>query len=135
MKDSLHAAIDIVEAQASLRPMTEEEIVSLLVGLSASLEGSRGEPATGNPVAKPTSGIREKSVICLECGARYRVLSGKHLALHGMTADEYREKWGIKKGLALVAKELVRQRRKKMNEMKLWEKREVYRKIRGEFPS
>ena len=43
--------------------------------------------------------------------------------MHGLDADTYREKWGIKKNTPLVCKELQRERRKKMKEMKLWEKR------------
>jgi predicted transcriptional regulator len=130
MKDSLRAAIELVEAQASLRHMTEEEIVSLLLGLAASLEMWNDEIGQEKQAPDPSKSIREKSVTCLECGARYRVISGKHLALHGMTADEYREKWGLKNKLPLMAKELTRKRRKKMLEMKLWERKEIHRKIR-----
>lgn len=43
--------------------------------------------------------------------------------MHGLSTEEYREKWGYKKGASLVAKSLARDRRKKMQEMKLWEKR------------
>jgi predicted transcriptional regulator len=50
-------------------------------------------------------------------------LTRKHLAQHGLTPDEYRAKHGMKKGTALAAKSLVRERRKKMKDMKLWERR------------
>ena len=67
--------------------------------------------------------IRERSVQCLECGKKFKVLTKRHLAQHGLTAKEYREKYGYKKGISLISKGLARERRTKMRELKLWEKR------------
>ena len=53
----------------------------------------------------------------------FKIITAKHLALHGLDADAYREKWGLKKGTPLARKALVRARRKKMKEMQLWERR------------
>ncbi|MDR2744778.1 MAG: MucR family transcriptional regulator, partial [Desulfovibrio sp.] len=82
MKDSLRAALDLVEAQASLRHMTEEDIVSLLAGLSASLEstsleGTGDVPAAEKQHARQT-GVRLNSVVCLECAEKFKVLSARH---------------------------------------------------------
>ena len=65
----------------------------------------------------------EKSIICMECEKSFKVLTKRHLGTHGLTPESYREKWGYKKGTSLVAKSLARDRRKKMQDMKLWEKR------------
>ena len=67
--------------------------------------------------------VKERSVTCLECGKNFKVLTKRHLATHGISAEDYRQKWGLKKGTALVCKALQRERRKKMNDMKLWERR------------
>ena len=72
--------------------------------------------------------IKEKSIVCLECGKTFKVITKKHLALHGLDAVSYREKWGLKKGTLLTCKELQRARRQKMKDMKLWEKRALARK-------
>ena len=48
---------------------------------------------------------------------------GQLLAGHGLEPAAYREKWGLKKDTPLVSKGLQRERRKKMKDMKLWEKR------------
>ncbi|MDR1126470.1 MAG: MucR family transcriptional regulator, partial [Deltaproteobacteria bacterium] len=70
--------------------------------------------------------IKEKSITCLECGRTFKLLSGIHLKkAHDLTPVQYREKYGYKKGTPLVCKSLQRERRKKMKEMKLWEKRGV----------
>ena len=127
MEEYLTKALEIVKAQASVRNMTEEEITSMVqklaVGIreiSERLEG--GGEAT--PAVDPKKAIREKSIICLESGKAFKVITKRHLAKFGLTPDEYREKWGYPKNLPLVCKSLQRQRRKKMKDMKLWERRE-----------
>jgi predicted transcriptional regulator len=126
MDDYLKEALDIVKAQASVRNMTEEEIVSMVKSLSDGIRGlgeSEGQAEAQTPAVDPKKAIREKSVICLESGKAFKILTKKHLAKFGLTPDEYREKWGYPKKMPLVCKSLQRERRKKMKEMKLWEKR------------
>ena len=126
MVDSLKQVIEIVKAQASVRNMNEEEITSMIKALAGSIRGvAEGVAPTVEtaPVIDPKNAIREKSVICCECGKSFKVLTKRHLASHGLTPEQYREKYGYKKGTSLVAKSLARSRRKTMQDMKLWEKR------------
>lgn len=128
MEDHLKEALEIVKAQASVRTMTEEEITSMVQTLASGIkkisEGmlDNGSPEQTPPV-DPKKAIREKSIICLESGKSFKVLTKRHLAKYGLTPDEYREKWGYAKKTPLVCKSLQRERRKKMKEMRLWEKR------------
>lgn len=47
------------------------------------------------------------TIECLECGKHFRMITGKHLQLkHGMTQDEYRERWGLPKTLGLATADL-----------------------------
>ena len=107
--------------------MSEEEITSMVKNLSHHLRNleelpiEQDEPAPLN--ISPAKSIKEKTITCLECGKSFKIITKKHLAAHGLDADSYREKWGMKKTIPLVCKELQRERRKKMREMKLWEKR------------
>jgi len=129
MDSYITAALDIVKAQAKVRTMTEGEITSMVTHLAAgiraieSLDG--GSPSEGGPVMSPDAkkAIRERSITCLESGKSFKVITRKHLAKFGLTPDEYREKWGYPKGMPLVCKGLQRERRKKMREMRLWERR------------
>jgi len=128
MDDYLKEALEIVKAQASARPMTEEEIITLVKRLAADLKGlADNEPLSDSPAVDntidPRKSIKEKSVVCLECGKTFRILTRRHLATHNLDPVSYREKWGLKKDTPLVSKGLQRERRKKMNDMKLWEKR------------
>ncbi len=126
MEDYLKQAIEIVKAQASVRNMNEEEITSMIKALAGSIRGvDEGDALvveTG-PSIDPKNAIREKSVLCCECGKSFKVLTKRHLTTHGLTPEQYREKYGYKNGTSLVAKSLARSRRKTMQDMKLWEKR------------
>ena len=125
MDDFVKAALEIVKAQASVRTMTEEEMVSMTRSLTASLKGINAGEAVAEEAAvcDPGKSIKEKSISCCVCGKSFKIITRKHLASHGLDADAYREKFGFKKNLPLVCKSLQRMRRKKMAEMKLWTKR------------
>lgn len=127
MDDYLKQALEIVKAQASVRIMSEEEITSMVKNLSHHLRNLEELPVEQEEPAalsiSPAKSIKEKTITCLECGKSFKIITKKHLMTHNLDADSYREKWGIKKTTPLVCKELQRERRKKMREMKLWEKR------------
>jgi predicted transcriptional regulator len=131
MESYVQEALDIVKAQASVRNMSEDEITSMVQRLSQQLkdlleersEEDKSEQKQQEPAVDPKKAIREKSVICLECGKTFKVLTKRHLSTHGLTPAEYKQKWGYKKGTALIAKSLARERRKKMQEMQLWKRR------------
>ncbi len=132
MDDFLKEALEIVKAQASVRTMTEEEITSMVRRLADDIReivgggvpvGGAAETEGNAPAVDPKKAVRERSIICLESGKSFKILTKKHLAKFGLTPDSYREKWGYPRNMPLVCKELQRERRKKMKEMKLWEKR------------
>ncbi|WP_027178953.1 MucR family transcriptional regulator [Maridesulfovibrio bastinii] len=126
MEDYIKEALEIVKAQASVRTMTEEEMTSMVRKLSSGIQAiadNQNMPSETEPACDPKKSIKEKSIVCCECGKSFKIITKKHLASHGLTADEYREKFGLKKKTPLVCKSLQRERRKKMKEMKLWTKR------------
>ncbi len=129
MEDQLKQALEIVKAQASVRNMTEEEINSMIISVTKGIQTAMNEQqeaeAQEEPAVDPKKSIRERSVVCLECGKQFKVLTKKHLAKHDLTPEEYKAKWGFKKSTSLVCKALARDRRKKMQEMQLWKKREI----------
>ena len=127
MDEYLKEAPEIVKGQASVRNSTEEEIISMVEklakGISSISEGSEDGAEAQDPAVDPKKAIREKSIVCLECGKSFKVLTKRHLATHNLTPAEYKEKWGYTKKTSLVCKGLARERRKKMADMKLWERR------------
>lgn len=126
MDDYLKEALEIVKAQASVRTMTEEEIISMVQKLAhgiANISDDVVDADCESPAVDPKKAIREKSIVCLECGKSFKVLTKRHLATHDLVPADYKEKWGYPKKTSLVCKSLARERRKKMGEMKLWERR------------
>lgn len=128
MEEYLKQALEIVKAQASVRTMTEEEISSMVQKIASAIrQMSDGEPVEEAQPEAPrmdaSKALKEKSITCLECGKSFKILTRKHLLSHGLTPEEYRDKYGFKKDMPLVCKSLQRERRKKMKDMKLWEKR------------
>ena len=136
-QDAFEYALRMVVAQAKTRPMNVDEIIALMKDLTSSftdlIEGrteksmeaqTESEPEVITPVMDPRKSIKERTVTCLVCGKQFKVLTAKHLALHGFdSADEYCGHFGLKKGTPLVCKSLLKMRKDKMNSMKLWERR------------
>ena len=127
MDEFLKEALELVKAQASVRVMGEDEIMAMVQKLSRDLRSiDEGEAVAEGAEADPSEAkkaIKEKTISCMECGRSFKIITKKHLALHGLTPAEYREKWGYKRNTALACKSLQRERRRNMQEMKLWERR------------
>ena len=127
MDEFLKEALELVKAQASVRVMGEDEIMAMVQKLSKDLRAiDEGETVAESAESDPSEAkkaIKEKTVSCMECGRTFKIITKKHLALHGLTPAEYREKWGYKRNTPLACKALQRERRRNMQEMKLWERR------------
>lgn len=123
----LEQAMEMVKAQAGVKQMTPAEIVEMTKevaeGLNDYVSGTEEvESEIQEPVIEPKRAIRLNHIICVECGAKFKILSKKHLESHGLTPDEYREKWGYKKGTSLVCKSVTQKRREKIASTKIWTK-------------
>ena len=126
MDDYLKEALEIVKAQASVRTMTVEEISGMVKKLAdgiSAIKSESGGMSDGDKAIDPQKAIKEKSVTCCVCGKAFKLITKKHLSTHGLTVEAYREQCGYKKGTPLACKALQRARRKKMQDMKLWERR------------
>ena len=79
MEDYLKHALEIVKAQASVRVMEEDAIISMVRAVAASLKQLEEEPEAvveeRVPVMEPSKSIKEKSVTCLECGKTFKIIT------------------------------------------------------------
>ena len=123
--DAFVQALSITRAQAGVRSMTAQEIVQYAKEVAQGIRQMQGGASMGaaEPACSPKDAVRETSVVCLECGAKFKMLTKRHLAEHGLTPAEYKAKWGLKKGASLACKSLQRMRRQKMQDMQLWTRR------------
>lgn len=135
-KSLVEMASEIVTAQASHTPMTPEEIsdvvrrvFDVLQNLQ-SIEAGHGDgiQSASPERMNPMDSIQRNRVICLVCGKEFKLLSNRHLALHGTTSREYKLKYGLPLRQALSAKSLTLTRRKIAKEKGLGAKLVAYRR-------
>ncbi len=62
--------------------------------------------------ANPKNSIKKDTIICLECGGRFKTLTIRHLRTHGLDRDGYAEKWGLGDGKSLTSRDYSEQRKK-----------------------
>ncbi len=120
-KSLVEMAAEIVTAQASHSRLSPEEIADSLRSVFQTLkdiqQASHGSEPEETVFKDPQSSIQRTQVICLECGKAFKLLSNRHLALHGLTPREYKHKHGIRMTQALSARTLSAKRRKLAKEL------------------
>ena len=89
------------------------ELPALIASVSQSL-GSLGEalaaPASRTPAVSIRSSATAATITCLDCGHKGQMLK-RHLSVsHGLSADEYRTRWGLKPDYPLVARNYAARR-------------------------
>jgi hypothetical protein len=58
--------------------------------------------------ADPRQAVQQDAICCLVCGGAYRQLTNTHLRNHGLTADEYKRRFGYNRGRPLMCRALCR---------------------------
>lgn len=129
MERLLDIAAEIVQAQASVEPMSTRQIrLSLIETFSALqriqmtkekglfLDSSAARKARAKEThagkKEPRESIQNDNIVCLECGSEMRQLTAKHLTSHNLTPREYKQKWGFSLQQPLSAKSLTKARSK-----------------------
>ena len=124
----LKLTAQIVSSHASMSELTPKELVEEIkevYNLLAALEPEVAAPAAAAPeeakkaevVKKPSVPldeiVKEKYVICLECGKKMRTLKAHLRKTHHLLPAEYFRRYGLDpKKYPLVCKEYSEQRRK-----------------------
>lgn len=124
--EAMIQALAITKAQAGVRSMSAEEIVTYINDLVRAIRSTldknteddgQAEEKVDTEGLDPRKSIRENSVTCLECGQKFKMITKRHLRIHNLTPEEYKEKWGFRKNSSLACKSLQRMRRQKMKDM------------------
>ena len=126
----LKLTAQIVISHASMSELTPAELVEEIkdiYSLLASLEGGEAAAEAAPGVAEKAKGaevvkkppvplneiVKEKYVLCLECGKKMRTLKAHLRKAHHLTPAEYFRRYGLEpKKYPLVCKEYSEQRRK-----------------------
>lgn len=103
----LEHVADIVSAHVSHNSVSAKALTGLIQSVYASLAalGQAPEPVpeTLTPAVSVRASVKPDAVICLECGAKMKMLK-RHLGTdHGMTPAEYRARWNLPADYPMVA--------------------------------
>ncbi len=85
-----------------------------LPALIGSLHEAVAKMESGEEIREPAvpidKSVKRNEIICLECGKGQKTLK-RHLSSgHGVTAEEYRARWGLGRDYPLVAPNYAKQR-------------------------
>jgi predicted transcriptional regulator len=98
---------EIVSAYVGNNALSREELASLIINVhDALLKASKPpepEPAPQDPAVPIRSSVKPDFIVCLEDGRRFKSLKRHLNSDHGMTPDEYRAKWSLKRDYPMVA--------------------------------
>ena len=106
---------DIVSAHVGNNSVSQAEIGNLittvyqsLLSLSAPVVAVAEAPT---PAVSIRSSIKHEHIVCLDCGAKMKMLK-RHLSTdHNLTPEGYRARWGLNQDYPLVAPAYAERRR------------------------
>jgi len=123
---------DIVAAHVSNNSVAVNDLPTLIQNVHSALTGisSSGSAPEAKPEPKVSirSSVKPDYIVCLEDGKKQKMLKRHLMTNHGMTPDEYRQKWGLAGDYPMVAPNYAEQRRTLAKSIGLGTKR---RKTRG----
>jgi predicted transcriptional regulator len=123
---------DIVAAHVSNNSVAVNDLPTLIQNVHAALTGisSNGSAPEAKPEPKVSvrASVKPDYIVCLEDGKKQKMLKRHLMTNHGMTPDEYRQKWGLAADYPMVAPNYAEQRRTLAKSIGLGTKR---RKTRG----
>ena len=101
-----HLTAKIVESYVRHHRLVPDQLADLITSVYRAI-GQVGQPPEPEEVLTPAVSVRRSVqrdyVICLDCGYRGKTLT-RHIATrHGLSADEYRQRWGLRSSHRLTA--------------------------------
>jgi len=115
LNNHVELTADIVSAYVSNNPVPASELGNLIaevhLALNSLAEGPAEKPAEPQTPAVPVRrSITPEFLICLEDGQKFKSLKRHLSAVHGMTPQQYREKWNLPHDYPMTAPEYSRAR-------------------------
>ena len=98
---------EIVAAHVSNNSVSVDEMTALISNVYSALTNLEGEGAQiedrPDPVVSVRASVKKDHIVCLDCGKKMKVLKRHLSAEHGMTPNEYRQRWDLGPDYPMVA--------------------------------
>jgi MucR family transcriptional regulator, transcriptional regulator of exopolysaccharide biosynthesis len=106
--DLIEVAADIVSAYVSNNTVPAANLPALIADVHRALSNTQmgqqqPEPEPLTPAVNPKRSVFPDYIICLEDGKKFKSLKRHLRAQYGLSANEYRERWGLAADYPMVA--------------------------------
>jgi len=105
---------DIVTAHVANNNVEVEALPALIENVYGALSGlgkTAAVEAPPEPAVSIRSSVKSDHVVCLEDGKKMKMLKRHLMTDHGMTPEEYRERWNLPADYPMVAPDYAEKRR------------------------
>ena len=125
--------VDIVSAYVANNNVRTEDLANLINTIRSALSSSGATQAAPAKAEAPMSwkkAIKPDYIVSFEDGKHYKSMK-RHLTRHGLTPQQYREKWGLPKDFPMVAPNYAAARSEMAKRIGLGQKGSGARKAKG----
>ncbi|MEM5502340.1 MucR family transcriptional regulator [Ahrensia kielensis] len=117
----------VVSAYVGNNNITADELPSLISNVHGALNSTVGnvqasEVEKPKPAVNPKKSVLDDCITCLEDGQQFKSLKRHLMSHHGLTPQDYREKWDLPSDYPMVAPSYAERRSKLAQEMGLGRK-------------
>ena len=107
---TLSLATKLATSYVGNNKVARDELPALISSLHEALTKLESGEEVREPAVPIDKSVKRNEIICLECSNRQKTLK-RHLSSgHGLTAEEYRARWGLARDYPLVAPNYAKQR-------------------------
>ncbi len=113
-RDLLNLTTEIVSSYAGNNALATDQLGELINQVHRALAGLDGSTEQEEQQAEPAVAVRRSitnnEIICLDCGHGQKMLKRHLSTAHGLTPDEYRQKWKLPSNYPMVAPDYAQRR-------------------------
>ena len=113
--DLVALTADIAAAYVSANKIPPAEVASLISSIHTALAGTNvpaaADTAPQEPAVSIRSSVKQDYLVCLEDGAKLKMLKRYLRTRYNMSPEDYRAKWGLPRDYPMVAPAYAEQRR------------------------
>ncbi len=104
-REMLQHTSTIVAAHVANNPIAATDVPGLIATVHQALDtlGTEEAAPRPEPAVPIKQSVKPEYIVCLDDGKKLKLLKGHLQAAHGMTPNEYRERWGLPRDYPLVS--------------------------------